>query len=1196
MLRGGKPLAVGKELTSKSFSTVLKPRKNARITHANVAPSHSHLFSEDFLRFLRSVSGEFQPEYRRLLSKRLEWQQLRDAGKPLTFRDDTAWIRQDKSWVGPAVVPELNCRWVEITGPAGDAKMVINALNSGANGYMADLEDAQTPDWNGIITGHQNLYQAVRGDLTFSKQGADGKVLQDYKINANPSTLHVRCRGMHMFEKNVIDEGGRPMPASVFDMAMYMYHNADILLKNGLRPLFYVPKLQTFEEATLIHDVLQQIELQLGLPYGTSRVTALIETLQGLTEAEEIGFALGPYWAALNCGRWDYIFSVIKAQSNNPDHIFPDRGSLTMEVPFMTQYMQRIVQVCHRRGVHAMGGMSAFIPGKDAAENKKIMEKVAADKEFEISHGCDGAWVAHPGMVKSIHDVFKTKLNGKPNQIDAQVNRDVIISPQHCMESPARPTDVARFTEAGLRTNISVGIQYLSSWLSGTGAAAINGLMEDMATAEISRTQVWQWLHHKQSITLASGVEKPLDRPLYDSICQSVLAQLRRDVEGTDAKPWEKEKSLAFLAQGADLFNNLVTAPTLQTFVQDSGYKLLNKDVEKPTSLKTNFVAYQPPAEDIRKLQGSRPDLTLDARLAITRGLTFNAKMGEVRRDGMVAHGNFIGTPNGHSARNVIEGGLGLSWPYIGGWELNARGLVGLEQPMPDTLAVNFHEQGDLARVINRFLDVADKVQHLEFQDKLAKIAKLPKEKQDGARKKLIDEQIDYLTQPILADLEQGWGDPKKVFHSVIRCLQHGVNIMHIEDQYSLKRCGHLGGKGLDDINSWIITMKAANLAATLFADVNRDGPKQNVNFVARTDALSAEFIQYSHHMHDKSHPDHGFIDWDRGFTPDGRYLYLKKGKNPQTGRKYGLEHSARRCAEIVKNGLASHVWMETPDANIADAKNFIDLVNEHLAPYGMFSRGLYNHSPSFVWDVNFFLESGGIAKKVGEYIEGVIKPALDKSEISLEKAHWLVKQFLKNQGDRVRGDYCFGDDNISQILGNGLDLARGENDWRGQIDQQMKLLSELGPSLQTYKAQKELNRILDLGYRPLRHITNIIVAQRLKNFKDRLSDVGFEVHLCTLPLYPSDAYTASRLARGMTETGIHDFVINQRVARKYADATGKLTSFFHQRSTGTGYEVAINSSVGTSNTDILHGSTEVADQKKEESLRAKNDGPVPKY
>jgi isocitrate lyase len=323
--------------------------------------------------------------------------------------------------------------------------------------------------------------------------------------------------------------------------------------------------------------------------------------------------------------------------------------------------------------------------------------------------------------------------------------------------------------------------------------------------------------------------------------------------------------------------------------------------------------------------------------------------------------------------------------------------------------------------------------------------------------------------------------------------------------------------------------------------------------------------------------------------------MYLKKGVNPETGRKFGLEHSAKRTSETVKAGLASHVWMETPDANVAEARQFMDLVNEHLAPHGLFARGLYNHSPSFVWDVSFFIESTGLAKQLVDFIATKIAPHMkhgNKGDITLERARWMVKNFLRDEGDRVRGDYNFSDGYCSQLLGNGLDAANGEVNWRAQVDQQMTLIESIGPSLQSYKSQKELDRIVSNGYKPLRHITNIIVAQRLKNFKDKLSDAGFEVHLCTLPLYPSDAHTANKLARGMTETGIHDFVINQRAARKYEDNTGKLTCFNHQKATGTGWEVTINKIVGTSNTDILTGSTEAADQAKEDALKADKTGP----
>jgi len=1157
------------------------------VTHSNISDEHKHLFSTDFLRFLRRLSGEFNPHYYDLLATRKKSSHfLKETN--ISMRADTAWIRNDLSWKGPSVIPSLAKRHVEITGPAGDRKMMINALNSGANIYMTDLEDSQSPEWFAMVQAYQNIFDACHDKLTFKTSE------KTYSVNKDPAVMIVRPRGLHMFEHHVVDESGRPMPAGLVDIAMYMYHNGKTLYDQGKAPLLYQPKLESFEEAVLIHDIVQQIELHLGIPYGTTRITALIETLPGILQAEEIGYGLGKYWAGLNAGRWDYIFSVIKNRCNDVHSVYPDRNLLTMKTPFMTNYLKRIVQVCHSRGVSAIGGMSAFIPSKDAIKHEEILSKVTSDKEYELKHGCDGAWVAHPGLVQPIAKVFQTGLAGKANQIDnlpVETIRKEKFEPASFYTIPKDLASVNNYTEQGLRTNVKVGVEYIAAWLSGSGAVALHGLMEDMATAEISRSQVWQWLKHRKQFIRLDGSVTELNTLLFSEIYEDELNKLKINVEKTANSVRLKQELLRNLKVAGEIFNKLVNSEEISSFVQDIASTHLNEHVLKPIPLRKKFTAMKFTEEEKQSLRGTKPDITLDARLSIQRGETFNRVMHSLRSDGLVAHGSFIGTPNGHSARNVVEGGLGNSWPYIGGWELNARGLH-LGQPMPDTLAVSFTEQGDLAVIINRFLEVADRVQELELKEDLEKISKLPEGEQAKAKAKLIENKVDYLTQPMLADLEQGWGDPKKVFLSVIRCLQNGVNIMHIEDQYSLKRCGHLGGKGLDDINGWKVTFKAANLAANLFHGVKMDGPNQNINFVARTDALSAEFIQYSNHMHNKDHPDHPFIDWDRGFTADGRYLYLKKGTNPNTGVKYGLEHSAVRCAEIVKAGLASHVWMETPGANTEEARLFMDQVNHHLAPHGVFARGLYNHSPSFVWDVSFFVEAQGIAKALTEYIKSDIDPMYRQGKLEHGKAHWMVKEWLKQNGDRSRGDYYFNDDFIAQILGNGLDLAVGEVDWKENIRKQMDAVETFKPTLQGYKTKKELQRILSNGFKPLRHITNVIVRQRLYNFKNKLSDAGFEVHLCTLPLYPSDAYTASNLARGMTLNGIHDFVILQRTARKYDDETGKLTSFFHQKATGTGWEVHINKIVGTSNTDILAGSTEVADHEKEKQLKDNHTGP----
>ena len=363
------------------------------INHSNVPDQHAHLFSDEFLRLVRNLSGEFSPRYYQLLEAR------KTQSHDLSYRKDTEWIRNDPKWKGPELAPELTKRWVEITGPAGDRKMMINALNSGANIYMADLEDSQSPEWFSMVQAYQNIHDACHGKLTFQKKGLFGEKAIDYHVHKNPAHMCIRPRGLHLFESHVIDEAGRHIPAGLFDICMYMFHNGAKLIKDGKRPLLYQPKLESFEEAVLIHDIIREIEKRLDIPYGSTRVTALIETLPAILQAEEIGFGLGPYWAGLNCGRWDYIFSVLKVNSDDTSGVLPDRKTLNMKVPFLTNYMKKIVQVCHSRGVSALGGMSALIPSKDSTESEAIMKKVVEDKEYELSNGCDGAWVAHPGMV-----------------------------------------------------------------------------------------------------------------------------------------------------------------------------------------------------------------------------------------------------------------------------------------------------------------------------------------------------------------------------------------------------------------------------------------------------------------------------------------------------------------------------------------------------------------------------------------------------------------------------------------------------------------------------------------------------------------------------------------------------------------------------------------------------------------------------
>lgn len=533
--------------------------------------------------------------------------------------------------------------------------MFINALNSDANCYMTDLEDSQAPSWSGIVQSHQNIFDATRGQLSVESKG------KTYKV-AGPTTpsLLVRARGLHMVEEHVIDESGRAVPATLFDIASYLFHNSGEIIAKGKRPLLYQPKLESYEEAVLVHDMVQQMEKKLGIPYGTCRITALIETLPGIIQADEIIFGLGAYCAGLNCGRWDYIFSAMKLQQNNAQQVFPDRASLTMDKPFLTQYMQRVVQASHTRGVHALGGMSAFLPVSTMSpeESAKALQKVIADKTYELAQGCDGAWVAHPSMVKPIQDLFNRTLDGADNQISSKINRTADCS------------DVAGFTrapagqctEAGLRENVFVGVKYLAAWLGGSGAVAINHQMEDLATAEISRTQVWTWFMHNQLLT-----HEVRTKDIYTKVLAEEVSKLYHDLETSSLPTAEKNEAVAHLAKGWEIFDSLVRSPTLTPFLQNQAYAVLNCGVAKPSPLKSHFVAMQFDNADRESLRGSLPSVTLNATLSILRGDTFNQKMYALRDDGLVPHGSFIGTPTGHGARNVVEGGLGLSWPYIGG-------------------------------------------------------------------------------------------------------------------------------------------------------------------------------------------------------------------------------------------------------------------------------------------------------------------------------------------------------------------------------------------------------------------------------------------------------------------------------------------------------------------------------------------------
>lgn len=477
-----------------------------------MGPGYEQILSPGALSFIMDLAREFEPVRQHLLERRRERQEELDEGKMPDFLSGTAHIREG-DWTVAPIPKDLLQRRVEITGPV-DRKMIINALNSGADVFMADFEDSTTPTWDNLIQGQINLKDAVRRTISFASP--EGK---NYQLKEKTATLLVRPRGWHLDEKHVLVDG-TPISGSLFDFGLYFYHNARELIERGTGPYFYLPKLESHLEARLWNDVFVWAQEELGIPRGTIRATVLIETILAAFEMDEILYELRDHSAGLNCGRWDYIFSIIKKFNKHHDFVLPDRAKVTMTTPFMRAYTQLTIKTCHRRGIHAMGGMAAQIPIKnDPAANEAAIAKVQADKRREMSDGHDGTWVAHPGLVPIAMEEFED-MPGE-NQI-ARKREDVSVTAHDLLKVPDHP----EISEEGIRTNVSVGVQYLEAWLRGQGCVPINNLMEDAATAEISRAQLWQWVHHCAPMTDERNVTIGLVEQIVDEELTKLRAQL----------------------------------------------------------------------------------------------------------------------------------------------------------------------------------------------------------------------------------------------------------------------------------------------------------------------------------------------------------------------------------------------------------------------------------------------------------------------------------------------------------------------------------------------------------------------------------------------------------------------------------------------------------------------------------------------
>ena len=510
----------------------------ARVEHQSTYPV---ILDRQAIEFLAELSRAFRPQVKNLLKDRFLRQGEYDQGTLPTFDVATAEVRES-DWTVAPIPEDIQDRRVEITGPP-DRKMVINALNSGANVFMADFEDSMSPTWENALSGQVNLRDAVRKRITYQHPT---KGL--YKLNDNPAVLFVRPRGLHLEESHFLVDD-LPIPAPLFDFGLYFYHNAKELISRGTGPYFYLPKLEHYLEARLWNDVFNWSQDYLDIPRGTIRATVLLETLPAAFQMDEILYELKEHSAGLNCGRWDYIFSYIKTLRNHPGRVTPDRSEIGMTAHFMSSYSKRVIQVCHRRGIHAMGGMAAQIPirGDDEA-NSLALDRVREDKRREVLNGHDGTWVAHPGLVGLAKDIFDEYMTDC-NQINKQTNYE--ISEEDLLTMPH-----GDITRQGLLQNIDVGIQYIHAWISGNGCVPLYNLMEDAATAEISRTQVWQWVNH--DATMKDGTE--IDHNLVNSLI---------DEWRDNQKPSDE------LTVAIEIFRSLSTVETLENFLTIPAYQYL---------------------------------------------------------------------------------------------------------------------------------------------------------------------------------------------------------------------------------------------------------------------------------------------------------------------------------------------------------------------------------------------------------------------------------------------------------------------------------------------------------------------------------------------------------------------------------------------------------------------------------------------
>ena len=845
------------------------------------------------LALVADLTRTFRPRLEDLLACRRELQRELDEGECLDFSEATDCIREE-GWTVEPPPADLRDRRVEITGPT-DRKMIINALNSGANVFMADFEDSNAPTWRNMVEGQVHLRDAVEGTITFTAPDTR----KEYRLVEEPAVLMVRPRGLHLLERHVRVDG-RPVPAAFFDFAIYFAGNAHRLVAKGSGPYFYLAKMEHHREARMWNDVFVHAQEVVGLPRGTIKATCLIETLPAAFQMDEILWALREHSVGLNCGRWDYIFSYIKRLRADREMVLPDRGQVTMDKGFLRAYVQLLIKTCHRRGAHAMGGMAAQIPLKDPAANQAALEKVRADKLREVTDGHDGTWVAHPGLVPIAREIFDAHMKG-PNQLDRRRD-DVRVTAADLL----RPVEGTR-TEAGLRHNVRVSVQYLEAWLRGQGCVPLYGLMEDAATAEISRALAWQWIHH--AVPLADG--RPLTVERFRGAVAEEMDRIRLEVG-------EARFGSGRFREARTLFERLATATEFVEFLTLPAYEILetrmsssSEPVNEPAPAPEGWTGPRSGiTEDHRSSAGSgsftgarwagitrrysQPDVErLRGTIRVEHTL---ARLGAERLWKLLHERPFVpalGALTGNQAVQMVRAGLEAI--YLSGWQVAADANTA-GQTYPDQSLYPADSVPQIVRRINRAFRRVDEIERAEGNE--------------GT----------YWYAPIVADAEAGFGGPLNAFELMKAMIEAGAAGVHFEDQVAAeKKCGHLGGKVLVPTSTFVRTLTAARLAADVL-----DVPTL---VVARTDAESASLL-----MSDVDPLDAPFIV--RGErTPEGFFRF-----------RGGLEAAIARGLAYAP--YADLVWCETQTPDLDFARRFAEAVHARF-PGKLLA---YNCSPSFHW------------------------------------------------------------------------------------------------------------------------------------------------------------------------------------------------------------------------------------------------------